>query len=105
MTKLECNVNNCSSNTDNCCCRPNIHVAGKRASDTAGTFCDSFTTLSQSATNIVNYNRKNPSMPVSCDVKNCVYNRQDLCDADKIKIENRNANTGDQTNCATFICK
>ena len=42
MTKLECSVENCVHNADQCCCRGSILVDGHGARDAEGTCCASF---------------------------------------------------------------
>lgn len=43
---------------------------------------------------------------VSCDAKNCVYNRAgNICDAGRIDIGTNNAKSSSETICATFKCK
>ena len=42
MTKLDCNVVNCSYNEDNCCRREDIHVEGMKAKMPSETSCGSF---------------------------------------------------------------
>ncbi len=42
MTKLDCNVVNCSYNADNCCKRGDIHVEGIQAKTPSETCCGSF---------------------------------------------------------------
>lgn len=105
MTNLKCNVIHCSSNKDNCCCRPEIHVGGSDATDCCDTCCESFTSIPEGATNSVGYNNVNMSMPVSCEAKNCVYNQSGKCDADAITVDGTGACQCGQTECATFKCE
>ncbi|MGI5935233.1 MAG: DUF1540 domain-containing protein [Oscillospiraceae bacterium] len=43
---------------------------------------------------------------VGCDVKNCVFHSKgDICTAEKIMVENENANRKAETFCATFTPK
>ncbi len=105
MTQLKCNVIHCSSNKDNCCCRPDIHVGGSDAKDRCDTCCDSFTSIPEGTTNDIGYAQPNSSMPVACDATNCVYNRDHRCEATAIDIQGAGAKVVDQTKCATFRCK
>ena len=106
MTRLQCNVTACASNKSRYCCRPNIHVGGATASTARDTSCQSYTPLRSGTTNsTVDYDRKNPSMPVSCDAHNCMYNRHDLCDADSIRIQGGQAEDSIHTVCASFVKK
>lgn len=40
MTKLDCNVVNCSYNADNCCRRTDIQVEGTQAKTSSETCCE-----------------------------------------------------------------
>lgn len=102
MTKLKCSVKHCSSNADNYCCRPHIHVGGRNAVEPSQTLCDSFTGLPQGTTNFVGYDQINPEMPVSCDAVNCIYNDDKMCVAESIQIQGPSAESTEQTQCATF---
>jgi hypothetical protein len=45
-----------------------------------------------------------PNTGISCSVNTCHYYMQgDLCSAEKIQVEPRNATQSNQTDCATFI--
>lgn len=103
MTKLDCSVVNCTYNKENSCCKDNIHVGGHDAKVTDQTRCESFrerrTDGMRNADDI-------PSKPteISCDATTCTYNRSCKCHADQIQVAGSDANTSDQTECATFKC-
>lgn len=105
MTKLQCHVIHCSSNKDQCCCRPEIKVDGAKACCCDETCCDSYTTIPDSATNDIGYKTPNQSMPVVCDAQKCTYNQSGMCAAECICVDGSNAREKSQTVCSTFTCK
>jgi len=53
-----------------------------------------------------NNNNNFSCVSVGCDVKNCIYHSaNDICTADRILVENQNANQKVETFCATFTPK
>lgn len=56
MTKLDCNVVNCSYNADNCCRRTDIQVEGTQAKTSSETCCGSFCT-ERKWMSVLSYNR------------------------------------------------
>jgi hypothetical protein len=104
MTNLQCNVINCSNNKDNCCCRPDIQVNGPCACGSEQTSCSSFVDATSSAENSTGYSMPNIALDISCDAKNCTYNKQEKCCADHISVSSEGANpdTSSKTECASF---
>lgn len=105
MTNLECHVTDCASNAQGSCCRPNIGIAGKAASDCAQTCCASFEQKQDSVSNAVRFDQPNQSLEVDCGACNCTYNEDGKCDADCICVETSDSRTStkSQTECATFL--
>lgn len=106
MTNLNCSVRSCTNNKAEQCCRPIITVGGKNAQMCSQTRCENYRQLKDRSpdetpamNNIgVDYEYPNKSLRVSCMAKNCVFNKNELCSADKISIK------GDAggTECASF---
>lgn len=105
MTELKCHVIHCSSNKDQCCCRPEIKVDGEKACTCDETCCASFTKIPEGVTNDVGYKAPNCHMPIECDAKKCVYNESGKCAADCICVDGSNAKDMNQTVCSTFKCE
>jgi len=107
MTKLNCDVTSCANNEENCCCRPDIKVAGKKAVDCQGTCCSSFYKSDGSPNNSVSFNSPNSVLSVLCDAKNCIHYDDHICSADNICIGGANsAEDRSQTECTSFrSCK
>lgn len=78
MTKLDCNVVNCSYNEDNCCRREDIHVEGMKAKMPSETSCGSFAARGCGcATNKMGEPEKDTN--VACDATECKFNREKAC--------------------------
>lgn len=102
MTQLKCHVIHCSSNKNQCCCRPDIKVDGPDACRSSETCCDSYTSIPAGATNDVGYREPNPRMPIACTAAHCVYNTKGKCTADSIQMDGSQAMAKNETACATF---
>lgn len=101
MTKLDCSVKSCMYNKMNSCCKGKIMVEGKDAQDTEETFCGSFAErTSDSFSNAAEHPCK--TTEVGCDAVKCIYNENNMCDADSIGIAGSDAHTSTQTECASF---
>ncbi len=107
MTNLDCNVKECLYQTDNCCCREEIHVQGNGSEDKKGTCCGSYEKQAETgAKNSFAEDRyAAKETEVLCDAKNCVYNKDMHCDANHIGISGIGAATSMETQCASFVAK
>jgi hypothetical protein len=107
MTNLECHVSDCANFAQGYCCRPNIGVAGRSASECAETCCSSFQKKREGANNALRFDQPNQSLDVDCGAMNCTYNEDGVCGADCILVESGNDKTTakSQTECATFLMK
>ena len=101
MTYLQCSVQECTYNTQNCCCAKGIHVEGAAAHQSEETCCETFAEKN-GATNAADQRSANRCMTISCDADNCVYNRNRMCTAESVDIHGANCHSKDQTNCGTF---
>lgn len=105
MTQLKCHVIHCSSNQNQCCCRPDIKVDGPKACRSEETCCDSYTCIPEGTTNNVGYRQPNTHMPIACTARNCTYNAEGKCTASSIRMDGSQAREKGQTACATFECR
>ena len=105
MTRLECSAMNCMYNEDRYCCKGDIKVEGKDATNASGTCCSSFKERKGNAmSNAVREPSKN--IDVDCKACNCVHNKDCKCAADHIGIGGgSNACKCQETECMTFYCK
>ena len=101
MTKLECSVENCVHNADQCCCRGSILVDGHGARDAEGTCCASF---EENRGGVFKNLLKTPEsrLEVDCDAVNCAYNEDCCCTASGISIRGNGACDCENTQCATY---
>lgn len=104
MTRLQCSVVNCFYNSDKCCCKGDIMVEGKDATNAQGTCCASFKEKTDAAENAV-ANHPDKNIEVDCHACNCVHNKDCKCAADHIGIGGGNACQCQETECMTFSCK
>ncbi|MEE0596585.1 MAG: DUF1540 domain-containing protein [Agathobacter sp.] len=103
MTKLDCNVVNCSYNEDNCCRREDIHVEGMKAKMPSETSCGSFAARGCGcATNKMGEPEKDTN--VACDATECKFNREKACSASHIGISGGHADSCKETECGSFEC-
>lgn len=101
MTKLECSVDSCIHNADDCCCRGEIDVKGKKACSMCDTCCGSY----QKATNgrvrnSVSYPKENTE--INCEAVKCIYNQSSKCTATNVGIAGYGARDKEETECSTF---
>lgn len=103
MTVLDCNVVNCSYNTDNCCKRQDIQVEGAKAKTPSETCCGSFAPRGCGcAANSTGEALKDTD--VSCEACDCKFNDNRRCSAAHIGISGGHADTCRETECGSFQC-
>jgi hypothetical protein len=103
MTKLDCNVVNCSYNEDNCCKRTDIRVEGSLAKTPSETSCGSFAPRGCGCANSAGTAEKNTQ--VACDACECKFNRSRECSASHIGIAGGHADSSRETECGSFSCQ
>ena len=85
MTKLDCNVVNCSFNKDNCCRRSAIDGQGSDAKMASETSCGSFSAKGCGCT--ANYDGCTcKETEVKCESVECKFNMSHKCSAKHIGI-------------------
>ena len=102
MTELKCTVQNCAYNENMLCSRSDIKVEGVHAKTVNETSCGSFAPKGYGATNLNSCKNPVPETKVRCEVKECTYHRDDLCHADCICVDGRQAAASGDTKCSTF---
>lgn len=103
MNSLSCSVDNCENNKSSYCCLTSIKVGGASAQSSAGTCCDSFT---QKTNSFVNSTKDaDPLTYIKCDVSDCSFNGQSVCNKDNVQINGMSACTCGETNCSSFQAK
>ncbi len=106
MTRLDCSVKNCYFNNEMKCAKDEIQVEGKEATTTDSTECSSFRMNNSTAKNSTGCKlTPNEELKVACNAVNCVYNRNEVCNAGHIDIAGISADRSEQTECGTFRMK
>lgn len=101
MAELGCGVRNCVYNKEECCCKGDIMIGGRKACCGADTCCESFIARkTDSVSNNVGKPYKNIS--IDCEVENCKYNHSLRCVAEHVDIRGNGADNSAGTVCATF---
>ena len=103
MSRINCDVTNCSHNDKHICYANMINVSGKSANKNSDTCCASF--LDSSCYGELTNNAYQPGSPCSaigCNVHTCTYNSNNLCNANSIHVDGDNTNLYSETNCKTF---
>lgn len=103
MPKLNCCVENCAYNNDKYCCVGAIDVDGVKAVQSDSTCCNTFLERSDAFTNCAC--DPNPEIDIDCEAKNCMYNDNCKCHAEKVDIDGDGACNCHETKCSTFCCK
>lgn len=109
MPKLKCDVRSCIYNANLCCCRSVIRVIGEEAKMDRETACASFHRRKR-----VNLDEEykmefskidgiNEYISIECESRNCIYNKNEICSATKVKIGGgKQASRYVDTICNTF---
>lgn len=112
---VECIVERCVHNMNDMCNAQYIHIFGNKAKQSQDTNCNTFElrTIRSSATTLTNVNMtgvvdqiftEDPIMnpAIKCSVRECIYNINTQCSADRIEVLGQDSATVQQTECATF---
>jgi len=101
MADLKCAVQNCSYNSNDCCCKGDIMVGGKHASCSEDTCCESF---AEKTGDSFKSAVEHPSQYISidCEAGKCMYNENYKCTASHVDIRGCGACDCKETACATF---
>lgn len=107
MPQLMCEVMSCAHYNSGYCCKQEILVDGVKAKQKDQTSCESYYPMQDSFKASVECEHSDPQrdVEVQCQAEKCYYNHNLMCAADQIKIGGENADTRDETLCATFRVK
>ncbi|MCI6553052.1 MAG: DUF1540 domain-containing protein [Lachnospiraceae bacterium] len=101
MAQLDCTVDSCIYNKNQCCCKGDIMVGGSRAGCTEDTCCESFSEKrGDSYTSALEHPSK--TISIDCEATKCMYNSNYKCYAEHVDITGSGANDCRETSCATF---
>ena len=79
MAELKCTVETCCFNSNHNCCKGDIMVGGKHATE-----------------------HPSKTIGIDCEADNCKYNNNYRCVAERVEIRGNSACTCKETACATF---
>lgn len=100
MAELQCKVENCTYNRENCCCKGDIMVGGHHACCEDETCCESF--MQRRGDSFSNSTSPERIISIDCEAVKCVYNNNHKCVADHVDIKGCGACDCRETACATF---
>lgn len=103
MADLKCTVENCLYNEEHYCCKGDIMVGGRHASNYQDTCCESFA-QKREGQDAYTSSIAHPSKTISidCEAEKCMYNSNYKCVAKHVDIEGCGACDCAQTACTTF---
>ena len=103
MAELRCRITNCVYNKDEYCCKGDIMVGGKHATNMQETCCESFAEKREGHDSYTS-SLQHPSKVISidCEAVKCVYNSNYKCVAEHVDISGLGACDCRETACATF---
>lgn len=106
MPILDCSVKTCYHNSENKCCLNNIKVEGRSADYSDDTACGSYRQkCGCEASNSNGEESPKKALNVECMAVKCEFNENHKCTAEHIGIAGSHADTMDDTECASFVCK
>ena len=101
MAQLDCAVENCVYNKSRYCCKGDIMVGGKHATEKEETCCESFADdRSDRFTSALEHPCK--TISIDCEAVKCVYNSNYKCVAEHVNIKGCGAADCRETSCFTF---
>lgn len=104
MTRLDCNVEKCAYNADNCCELREIDVKGTKAKKACDTQCGSFSNKACDC-EVSAELAIHKETDVHCDAAKCKYNDHNSCMANQIGIKKNCTPNKCGTECASFECQ
>ena len=102
MTRINCDVLNCSHNKDYICYSNRVDIGGVAADTENGTCCGSFLNKSLYSDLTNNTNNSGPCDALICKVDTCVYNKNKLCNLHSIEVSGSKAQIYSETVCNSF---
>jgi hypothetical protein len=114
---LSCSAESCVHNVGGLCNANTIHVGGSSAVNSSETQCRTYAEkgLVNAITKVGNMNIAGEIKQlfdsdeiemypaIKCDAINCFYNKNRVCNADKVQISGVHASNSKETDCETFI--
>lgn len=103
MTKVNCSVDNCSYNKEQCCYAERVAVGGQGATDERVTCCGTFLNKAHYSNLAEHTEYKSVCDAVSCMVGTCRYNENHACKLESIQVIGEDpATLYVDTDCSSF---
>lgn len=104
MTQLKCSAQTCMYNEDHYCCKGDIMVEGRDATEPSATCCASFRERTgERASNSAGSPCR--EIDVDCEAVQCTFNDSCKCAANAIGIAGSHACQCEDTECSSFVCE
>ena len=91
MPKIDCNVTNCSHNTEGICYANRVNIGGESAECKSETCCGSFLNKLNYSDLTNNTFSSGACDCLVCNVDSCKYNSNSLCDLEGIQVDGEGA--------------
>lgn len=105
MAKINCNIENCSHNSNGTCYSNRVNIGGEGTTSECGTCCGSFLDKKNYSTLTNNTNAEGACDCIVCKAEKCSYNNNKLCEAQSIQVSGNNVNIYTEAKCTTFKLK
>lgn len=105
MSKINCDVNNCSHNKSGVCFSNRVDIGGMTSNSSCNTCCGSFLDKKLYSDLTNNTNCSGSCDCLVCKVTNCSHNENSLCNLSSINVSGSNVNIYTETNCESFESK
>lgn len=110
MPKLKCSAHSCCYNQNSNCLKSIVKVEGECATSRKETCCSSYKRKDRvDKSNEYNaefaFLGENMRASINCACVKCKHNRNEMCYAESVAIDGKNARTLSETNCESFTEK
>lgn len=106
MNKVNCNVNTCSFNNNNCCYASRVNIGGIGATDDDDTCCGTFLDKSHYSDLTQQATTENGNTAVVCKVNTCKNYSNHLCMLQSINVDGTSEpKIYTETYCSSFESK
>ncbi|MBP2652006.1 MAG: hypothetical protein H6Q74_2831 [Firmicutes bacterium] len=105
MAEINCDVGNCSHNQSGMCYANCVDIVGGSAEKSGDTCCSSFLNHLTYSELTNNTSGSGTAKYLNCSANTCVYNDNNLCSLDSIKVNGNQVEYYTQTDCASFKLK
>jgi len=105
MQQINCDANNCAHNKNGICYSSTVDVGVLNVSRESETCCNSFSNRALYRGLFNNANSDSQCNSLTCEVKNCTYNSNTLCNLQSINVSGLRSQTYTQTKCSSFDLK